>query len=387
MLNERSRRRFVAAEASLLGRGGIAVVARATGISRGTIGRGLREIAEGVDLSPERVRRPGGGRKRAVELDPTLADDLDRLVDPATRGDPGSRLRWTSKSVGNLVRELQRLGHTVSEFVVAGLLREMGYSLQFNRKSQEGGRHPDRNAQFEHINESVVAQQKRGGPAVSIDTKKKEIVGNFKNGGREWSPKGEPEKVRVHDFMTKELGKVAPYGVYDMTRNAAWVSVGITHDTAQFAVATIERWWRKMGKPAYPTARSILITADGGGSNSPRVRLWKWELQKLANRTGLQLHVHHFPPGTSKWNKIEHRLFAYITKNWRGRPLISHAAIVNLIGSTTTSTGLKVRCELDRRIYHKGVKVSDDQMAQVCLTPEQFHGEWNYTISPSDRTQ
>ena len=383
MLNERSRRRFAAAEAHLSGRGGIAAVVRATGISYSTVSRGLRELAAPVDMPASRVRRPGAGRKRAAQLDRTLTVDLESLIEPSSRGDPESRLRWTCLSTRNLARELGRMGHRVSPYVVAGLLHELEYSLQAPRKAAEGKQHPDRNVQFEYINASVISQQRRGEPVISIDTKKKETVGNFKNGGREWRPKGRPEKVSTHDFPTKELGKVSPYGVYDLTRNAAWVSVGITHDTAQFAVATIEKWWRKMGSRTYPKARSVLITADAGGSNSPRTRLWKWEMQSLANRTGLTFRVRHFPPGTSKWNKIEHRLFAYITQNWRGQPLISRVAIVNLIAATTTQTGLTVHCALDRRTYTKGIKVSDEQMAKLRVTGDPFHGEWNYTITPA----
>ena len=376
-------RRFVAAEARLFGRGGIAAVVRATGVSVSTVARGLAELDAGDDPAPDRVRRPGGGRKKATALDPTLARDLESLVEPTSRGDPETCIRWASLSLRNLAAALEKMGHHVSHFVVAGILRDLGYSLQSNRKKLEGAQHPDRNAQFEYISKSVLAQQRRGDPAISVDTKKKELVGDFKNGGKEWRPEGRPQDVRTHDFEDEELGKVAPYGVLDLTRNAAWVSVGISHDTAQFAVATIDRWWRRMGKTLYPDATSILITADSGGSNSSRGRLWKWELQALANRTGLKFHVRHFPPGTSKWNKIEHRLFAFITKTWRGQPLISRAAIVNLIASTRTSTGLTVRCELDRRNYEKGIKITDEQMDRVRVRPDEFHGDWNYTIEPA----
>jgi len=385
MLNERSRRRFAATEAHLLGRGGVAAVVRATGISYSTVMRGLREIADPVRMPASRVRAPGAGRKRAADLDDTLTSDLESLIEPSSRGDPESRLRWTCLSTHRLADELGRMGHQVSPFVVAGLLHEMDYSLQAPRKAAEGKQHPDRNAQFEYINAAVVSQQRRGDPVISVDTKKKEIVGNFKNGGQEWRPQGNPERVSTHDFPTKEGGKVAPYGVYDVTKNTAWVSVGITHDTAQFAIATIEKWWKRMGMRAYPKARSVLITADAGGSNSPRTRLWKLELQNLANRTGLTFRVRHFPPGTSKWNKIEHRLFSCITSNWRGRPLISRVAIVNLIATTTTKTGLTVHCELDRRKYEKGIKVSDEQMRDVRVVGDSFHGEWNYTVSPIAR--
>jgi len=367
----------------LFGRGGMAAVVRATGISTSTAQRGMRELSQPDALPPERVRRPGGGRKRATFLDPGLVTEMERLIEPTTRGDPESRLRWTCLSTRNIARELRRRGHRVSHSVVADILHELDYSLQAPRKSAEGKQHPDRNAQFEYINACAVRQQGRGEPLISVDTKKKEVVGNYKNGGREWHPRGRPEEVRTHDFPDKELGKVAPYGVYDVGRNAAWVSVGVTHDTAQFAVATIERWWRRLGRRAYPNARTVLVTADAGGSNSPRTRLWKWEMQRLANRTGLAFHVLHFPPGTSKWNKIEHRLFAYITRNWRGRPLISHAAIVNLIAATRTTTGLRVYCELDRRWYAKGIRVTDSQMATIRLVPDAFHGDWNYTIRPS----
>ena len=382
-LNERSRRLWAATEALEIGRGGIVAVRRATGLSYTAVARGISDIRAGNPVDPVRVRRPGGGRKRLATLDGMLAGDLEGLVEPLSRGDPETRLRWTCKSLRHLSKELEGMGHQISHTVVGEMLREIGYSLQANRKNQEGKQHPDRNAQFEFINASVIEQQRRGEPAVSVDTKKKELVGNYKNGGREWRPEGNPLEVKSHDFKDKELGKVAPYGVYDLTRNAAWVSVGIAHDTAQFAVATIERWWRRMGSVAYPRARSLLITADSGGSNAPRTRLWRWELQGLSDRTGLALKVRHFPPGTSKWNKIEHRLFAYITRNWRGQPLITHAAIVNLIAATKTSAGLKVRCELDRRQYQKGLEVSDEQLAQVRIERDEFHGDWNYTIRPT----
>ncbi len=381
-LTERQRRLWAAAEAQAFGRGGIAAVQRATGMSYDTVARGLREIRSKESLEPERSRRPGGGRKKLTTLDSTLTRDLERLVEPMSRGDPESRLRWTVKSTRTLAHELKKRGHGVSHTVVAELLHALDYSLQANRKTTEGRGHPDRDAQFGYINRTVKYQQRRGEPVISVDTKKKEKVGDFKNGGREWRRKGDPQKVRVHDFIIPEKGKVAPYGVYDLTSNTAWVSVGVSYDTAQFAVATIERWWRRMGKAAYPKARSLLVTADSGGSNGARVRLWKWELQGLADRTGLRIRVRHFPPGTSKWNKIEHRLFAYITQNWRGQPLITVAAIVNLIAATRTSTGLKVRSEVDRRQYIKGVKVSDEQMSQVRLRRDAFHGDWNYTIAP-----
>ena len=385
-LNERQRRLLLAAEARDLGWGGIEKVHRATGVSRRAISRGLRELSQpGRPLAPGRVRRPGGGRKRTVAKDPTLRPDLERLVDPVTRGDPESRLRWTSKSLRALTRELRSQGHTVSTWLVGELLAEAGYSLQGNRKTKEGSRHPDRDAQFEHINARVIAQQRAGEPAISVDTKKKELVGEFKNAGREWRPKGQPQRVLVHDFLVPENGKAIPYGVYDLQRNEGWVSVGIDHDSASFAVGSIERWWRMLGRAAYPKARSLVITADSGGSNSSRSRLWKLELQAMADRTRLIVHVCHFPPGTSKWNKIEHRLFSFITQNWRGQPLMTLATIVSLIGRTRTQTGLRVRAELDRRKYPDGREVTAAEMAQIRLEPDEFHGDWNYTIRPRPR--
>lgn len=381
-LNERSRRLWAASEAQAIGHGGIAAVRRATGLSYPTIARGISDLRSPSAANTSRTRRPGGGRKAAEIVDPTLKAALERLVEPVSRGDPESPLRWTSKGTRLLASELGSQGHQVSHTVIAGLLHEMGYSLQANRKTKEGSSHPDRNAQFEHINARVEAQLAAGAPAISVDTKKKELVGDFKNAGRDWRPKGEPEKVRVHDFEIKELGKVAPYGVYDIARSEGWVSVGVDHDTASFAVATIERWWKRLGRKAYPKARSLVITADGGGSNGSRVRLWKWELQQFADRSGLTISVCHLPPGTSKWNKIEHRLFSFISQNWRGKPLLTHATIVNLIGSTRTTTGLTVHCELDKNTYPKGVVVSDEQVAQIQLKPDDFHGEWNYEIRP-----
>jgi hypothetical protein len=383
MLDERARRLWAAAEVTTAGRGGFTAVRRVTGMSAKTLARGLRELETRDTPGPGRVRRPGGGRKSAKTLDPTLAGAVEQLVEPVTRGDPESRLRWTSKSTRKLASELRARGHQVSHTLVATLLHQAEYSLQSNSKVRQGIHHPDRNAQFEHINQRVTAQIQQGQPAISVDTKKKELVGDFKNGGREWRPQGQPEEVRVHDFMDKTLGKAIPYGVYDMTRNVGWVSVGITSDTASFAVASIGRWWRRMGKSTYPQARSLLITADSGGSNGARVRLWKWELQRLANQTGLTIHVCHLPPGTSKWNKIEHRLFSFISQNWRGKPLLTHATIINLIAGTRTTTGLKIRCELDRHDYPKKVKVTDDQMHAIHLEPDSFHGDWNYTISPT----
>jgi transposase len=382
-LDERARRRWAATEALSLGWGGASAVAAATGLSRNTIRSGVRELqSAAVETGPRRIRRPGSGRKRLTERIPQLQKALEALVEPATRGDPRSPLRWTCKSTRKLAAELSRPDRPVSHMTVARLLRQAGYSLQANRKTREGTSHPDRNAQFEHINDQAIAFQERGQPVISVDTKKKELVGNFRNGGREWRPKGKPLEVRVHDFQEPELGKVIPYGVYDLTNNEAWVSVGIDHDTAEFAAAAIERWWRKMGRRRFPKARELYITADGGGSNGSRSRLWKVALQKLANRTGLTLSVSHFPPGTSKWNKIEHRLFCHITQNWRGKPLVSHEIIIKLIGSTTTEAGLQVQAGLDRRRYLTRKTVSNEQLAQVRLTAASFHGEWNYTVAP-----
>ena len=385
-LNERTRRLAAAAEAAAIGRGGIARVSRATGVSRRAIASGLDQLKAPDDLAAGRIRRPGGGRKRAVETDATLRADLERLIDPATRGDPESPLRWTCKGIRRLAEELRRMGHTTSHRIVAELLHEAGYSLQANRKTIEGKGHPDRNAQFEHINRKVRAALKAGEPVISVDAKKKELVGDFKNAGREWRPEGDPELVRVYDFVIPGLGRVTPYGIYDMARNAGWVNVGTDHDTASFAVESIRRWWSMMGRAHYPEAKALLITADGGGSNGSRVRLWKLELQRLANETNLRIAVCHFPPGTSKWNKIEHRLFSFISQNWRGRPLVSHEVVVNLIAATTTETGLKVTCELDRNSYPSGIKVSKGDMERVRLRRDKFHGEWNYTILPQPRS-
>ena len=383
-LDERSRRWFAGSEAAVLGRGGQAAVARATGLSLPTIHAGLREVqAGGAELVKRgRIRRPGGGRPRTVDRDPTLRSDLEALIEPTSRGDPESPLRWTCKSIRTLADELTRQGHTTSHRMVAELLHEMGYSLQSNRKVLEGTTHPDRNSQFEHLNKAVQLQLALGEPVISVDTKKKELVGPFKNGGRELRPKGEPEEVLVHDFLIPELGRVSPYGVYDVGQNEAWVSVGTDHDTAAFAVESIRRWWQTMGHPLYPAAKRLLITADCGGSNGYRVRLWKLELQKLADETGLELAVCHFPPGTSKWNKIEHRLFSAISRNWRAKPLTSHEAVVNLIGATTTKTGLRVQSGLDQEKYAPGVKVSDVEMETLHLRQDSFHGEWNYALMP-----
>ena len=385
VLTERSRRVWAASEAIALGHGGIGLVERATGISRSTISRGMRELAAGAAVQPERTRRVGGGRKRAEVQDATLVSDLEGLVDPTASGDPDSPLRWTSKSVRRLANELQALGHTVSYRLVADLLHEAGYALQANRKTREGTKHPDRDAQFGYLTDQVRRFQQQHRPTISVDTKKKELVGDFKNAGREWRPAGTPADVRVHDFVIPAQGKAIPYGVYDLARNEGWVSVGIDHDTARFAVHAIRRWWRVMGRPAYPDTRALLITADAGGSNGSRVRLWKWELQQFANRTGLAITVCHFPPGTSKWNKIEHRLFSHIAMNWRGNPLVDLATIVSLIGATTSVAGLRVRSELDVGVYPSGVAVTDAQMARVHLEPHAFHGDWNYTIWPAAR--
>ena len=382
-LNERGRRIWAATEARAAGRGGVVGVSRATGISVSTIIRGLREVESGDIAEPGRVRRPGAGRKPTVEKDPRLVPDLQRLVEPTASGDPQSHLLWTNKSVRKLAAKLQSMGHEVSHQLVAETLAVVGYTLQSNRKAIEGTSHPDRDAQFRYINQQVQEFQDRRQPVVSVDTKKKELVGDFRNAGKEWRPAGMPERVRVHDFIQDDKGKAIPYGVYDLTRNDGWVSVGIDHDTATFAARTIHRWWRVMGRPAYPKARSLLITADAGGSNGARVRLWKVELQRLADKIGLSFAVCHLPPGTSKWNKIEHRLFSHITMNWRGRPLTNLATIVNLIASTKTQQGLRIRCELDKGRYPKGTEVTDEQLARVRLAPHAFHGDWNYTIKPT----
>ena len=382
-LDERGRRAVAAAEALAYGWGGISAVSRATGLARGVIALGIKELRGTVPVAPPgRVRRPGGGRKKLVARDPTVLVDLERLVEPATRGDPESPLRWTSKSVRKLAAALRAAGHRVSHQWVAEALRALGYSLQGNRKTREGSAHPDRDAQFARLNAAAADFLAAGEPVISVDTKKKELVGDFKNGGREWQPKGEPEAVRVHDFALPELGRVSPYGVYDLAANAGWVSVGIDHDTAAFAVATIRRWWHEAGRARYPRSRRLLITADGGGSNGSRVRLWKWELQRLADETGLTISVGHLPPGTSKWNKIEHRLFSFISQNWRGKPLVSYAVILDLIAATTTAAGLSVTSYLDTNRYPAGRKVSDAEMATIQLQRDAFHGEWNYTISP-----
>ena len=389
-LDERRRRQWAAAEARELGWGGVTTVAEATGLSRMTITTGLRELtlpAKKRAMEGTRIRRPGGGRKPLTQIDPDLLTVLESLIEPTTRGDPESPLRWTCKSTRRLADELTHQHHRVSPNSVAVLLRRAGYSLQANRKTREGASHPDRNAQFEYINRLVRSFLDRGHPAISVDTKKKELVGDFRNAGREWHPQGQPQEVRVHDFIDRQKGKVIPYGVYDILNNQGWVNVGIDHDTAQFAVNSIRRWWKRMGHRRFPRATELLITADGGGSNSPRSRLWRLSLQELADELSMKLHLCHFPPGTSKWNKIEHRLFSFITQNWRGRPLVSRQAIVNLIASTTTRTGLIVRAALDTQRYDTAVKVTDDELARLLLAPDRFHGDWNYTISPHRKSR
>jgi hypothetical protein len=382
-LDERQRRLFAAAEARAAGHGGIAAVSRVTRIAASTIGRGLRELDAPLMSRPGRVRRPGGGRKSLTETNPGLLDDLNALVEPDARGDPISPLRWTCKSLRRLAKELVNLGHKVSHTVVGELLKKQKFSLQANSKTREGADNPDRDAQFRFINEAVKTGLAENQPVISVDTKKKELVGDFKNAGREWRPRGDPEEVRVHDFLIKELGRAVPYGIYDLAANAGWVAVGVDNDTAAFAVQTIRRWWREVGQMRYPLAQRLIITADGGGSNGSRVRLWKLELQRLADELGLSIEVHHLPPGTSKWNKIEHRLFSFITQNWRAKPLISYRVIVELIGATTTQTGLTVRCELDDKTYPKAILVSDEQMRSLNIQRDDFHGEWNYTLAPS----
>lgn len=386
VMDERVRRQWAASEAAALGWGGVTAVAKATGLAWNTIKAGLDELTYRVrhpELTVEdRIRRCGGGRKRLADIDKQLLEALEALIDPVTRGHPESPLRWTCKSTAKLAEELTRKNHPVTDRTVATMLKESGYSLQANRKTREGNQHPDRNAQFEHINRQVVTFQKQRQPVVSVDTKKKELVGDFRNSGREWQPKGTPEEVRVHDFKDKQLGKAIPYGVYDLASNEGWVSIGITHDTAQFATSSIRRWWNEMGAARFPQARKLMITADGGGSNSSRNRLWKISLQELANALDLPLHVCHFPPGTSKWNKIEHRMFCFITNNWRGRPLTSVQTIVELIANTTTNTGLVVRAALDNTNYETGIKVTDEQLAHLKIKRSHFHGEWNYTIRP-----
>jgi hypothetical protein len=388
LLHEKARRRWAACEALSLGRGGISLIAAATDLSRPMIRRGIAELQAG-DVSPDddppdlpQIRRPGGGRHSIAATDQTLLQDLKRLIDPDTRGDPMSPLLWTCKSTRNLADALLGLGHDLSHQTVGRMLVDLGYSLQVNRKTEEGQDHPDRDAQFEHINARVRSFQRRGQPVVSVDTKKKEIVGNYRNPGQEWEPRRRPRRVKSKDFPDKVLGKVAPYGVYDLTADEGWVSVGISHDTAKFAVESVKRWWCRMGRSVYPKAKELLVTADGGGSNGSRNRLWKVCLQGLADQTGLQIVVCHFPPGTSKWNKIEHRMFCHITENWRGKPLVSRAVVVNLIGSTRTRSGLRVEAELDTNTYEKGIKVTDEEIESVQLKRDKFHGDWNYRIEP-----
>lgn len=389
VMDERSRRIWAATEAMSIGWGGVSLVAEATGLARNTIASGVAELKGRKPGRPakaeiERLRKPGAGRKRIIDGDPRVLADLESLVESTTRGDPKSPLQWTCKSTRRLADELAEMGHVISYKSVAALLAEMEYSLQSNQKTKEGDSDPDRNAQFEYINRQTKAFQKRGQPVISVDTKKKELIGDFKNAGREWRPAGDPEKVRVHDFEYKELGKGVPYGVYDISANVGWVAVGADHDTAEFAVQTIRNWWKKMGSHSYAKAEEILIMADGGGSNGSRSRLWKMEIQRLADETGLAISVSHFPPGTSKWNKIEHRMFSFITQNWRGRPLVSHQVMVNLIGNTTTRTGLKIKAQIDNANYEIGKKVTKQEFEQINIKPAQFRGEWNYKIMPTE---
>lgn len=387
LMDERMRRQWAASEARAYGWGGTRAVSAVTGMSPNTIRKGLAELAARKKnpraLLETRLRRSGAGRKRHTETDPQLLESLEGLVEPLTRGDPSSPLRWTCKSTTHLAQALNQQGHAISPRTVGRLLNADGYSLQSNRKTKEGEAHPDRNAQFEHLNAMVKRLQQRGQPVISVDTKKKELVGAFKNGGREWRPKGEPEEVKVHDFLEPKLGKAIPYGVYDLSENQGWVSVGIDHDTSRFAAAAIRRWWKKMGSKRYPSARELLITADGGGSNGSRCRLWKVALHDLAIHLGIPVHVCHFPPGASKWNKIEHRMFCHITQNWRGQPLVSHEVIIQLIANTTTQSGLKIRAELDNGRYPAGIKVTDTELAAVNMKRAHFHGDWNYTLLPA----
>jgi Rhodopirellula transposase DDE domain len=385
-LDERGRRMFAAAEARAAGYGGIAAVFRATGIAPSTIGRGLKELASGSEAPLDQVRRSGGGRKPLTEQDGGLIQALLALTEPTERGDPETPLRWTCKSLRRLAAELRAQGHPISHTVVGELLKGMKFSLQGNRKTREGENHADRDAQFRYINRVTKAALAKQQPVISVDTKKKELIGDFKNAGREWRPNGQPEDVQVHDFLIKELGRAVPYGVYDLAADMGWVSVGIDHDTAAFAVQTIRRWWQEVGRVRYPEAKRLVITADGGGSNGFRLRLWKRELQRLANEIGIEITVSHFPPGTSKWNKIEHRLFSFISQNWRARPLVSYRVIVNTIAATTTRSGLSVHCELDPNRYPKGIVVTDEEIAAIKIKPAKFHGEWNYIISPNNRS-
>jgi transposase len=383
LLSEKNRRQLAGAAAKASGSKSVSFVARTLRMSRNTVAAGLKEVnASDKGLDGSRIRREGGGRKRLTDVRKTLLEDLESLVEPLARGNPLSPLRWTCKSTANLSRELKVMGHSVSARTVAALLKELKYSLQANRKSYEGKGHPDRNAQFEYINETVKSFQNDGCPVISVDAKKKELIGNFKNGGKEWRPHGTPEQVSVYDFLSLADGRATPYGVLDIFRNEGWVSVGIDHDTSTFAIDSVFRWWQQMGEAAYPSSKKLLITADGGGSNGHRNRLWKMELQRLADQTGLEIHVRHFPPGTSKWNKIEHRLFSFISMNWRGEPLRTFATIVNLIGATTNKKGLKVKCELNTRAYPLGTKITDQVMEGIALHRENFHGDWNYSVVP-----
>lgn len=379
-LNERTRRIWAATEAKMFGHGGVTILSKATGLSRSTIHLGLEDIESKKTIPVEQIRKDGGGRKKIVDTDKTILKDLEKLLEPSTRGDPESVLRWTCKSTRNLAAELNKNGHRISDRKVCDLLSELGYSLQSNRKTKEGNEHPDRDKQFLYIYKKAKQFQRAAQPIISVDTKKKEMIGNYANSGVEWKPKGEPEEVNTHDFLAPDVPKAAPYGVYDVTKNEGWVSVGISHDTAEFAVATIKKWWNKMGKKRYPEATKIYINSDCGGSNSKSSRLWKAELQKLADTIGLDIHVSHFPPGTSKWNKIEHKMFSYISMNWRGRPLTTYNVVVNLIGNTKNKTGLEIRAELDENKYEKGIKITDEEFNSISLKRCKFHGEWNYVI-------
>jgi transposase len=385
LLDEKSRRLVIAAESKVIGHGGIGIVSKSTGVSRTTISTGIKELKNPGLIDAERVRRKGGGRKRSIKKLPEIEIELEKLIEPALRGEPDSPLMWTSKSLRKLSSELKSKGLSVSHKLVGEILKEKGFSLQANRKTDEGKGHPDRNAQFEFIHQKVKDHQKEGQPVISVDAKKKELVGTYKNNGKEWRKEKHPEKVKVYDFLSDAEGKAIPYGVYDIFQNKGWVSIGIDHDTAEFAAETIKKWWFKMGKPVYPVAQRLLITSDGGGSNSYRSKLWKREVQRLSDETGLIVDVCHFPPATSKWNKIEHRLFSYISQNWRGKPLISYEVIVNLIASTRTEKGLEVFCDIDKRKYNTGIKVSAQDMRQIKIEKEEFHGEWNYTIYPKNK--
>ncbi len=384
-LNEFSRRRWVATEAKAFGRGGVSVVSRATGVNRNTIMKGILEIVNKRKIGVNRLRKKGGGRKRSIDKDPGLSKDLFEIVEPTIRGDPENILQYTTKSTRVLQKELKKLGHKISYPSIAGILHNNKFSLQANRKTIEGKQHPDRNKQFNFINEDVKVQIAKKEPVISVDTKKKELIGNFKNNGQEWHRQDNPVKVKTHDFEDKLLGKAVPYGIYDLDKNHGWINVGIDGDTAEFAVESIRKWWKKIGKAKYPNAKRLTITADSGGSNGYRTRLWKHEIQKFSNQTRLSIRIRHFPPGTSKWNKIEHKLFCFISKNWRGKPLLTHAVIINLIASTKTDKGLKVDCALDKNKYPTGIKISDAEYNQINLFPEKFHGDWNYTIKPNSK--